>query len=87
LLTTASFQLLFGKFYTFFSIKYVYLAAIGIFELGSLICGIAPNSIALILGRAIAGLGSAGIFSGALIVSKQDAKYLSPNLELLGSIL
>ncbi|KAF8863427.1 putative HC-toxin efflux carrier [Acephala macrosclerotiorum] len=68
LLTTASFQLLFGKFYTFFSIKYVYLMAIGIFELGSLICGTAPNSIALIIGRAIAGLGSAGIFSGALII-------------------
>ncbi|KAK2626637.1 hypothetical protein QTJ16_003812 [Diplocarpon rosae] len=68
LLTTASFQLLFGKFYTFFSIKYVYLIAIGIFELGSLICGVAPNSTALIVGRAIAGLGSAGIFSGALII-------------------
>lgn len=68
LLTTASFQLLFGKFYTFFSIKYVYLAAIGIFEIGSLICGAAPNSISLIIGRAVAGLGSAGIFSGALII-------------------
>jgi MFS family permease len=68
LLTTASFQLLFGKFYTFFSIKYVYLTAIGIFELGSLICGIAPNSVSLIVGRAVAGLGSAGIFSGALII-------------------
>lgn len=68
LLTTASFQLLFGKFYTFFSIKWVYLIAIAIFEFGSLICGIAPNSIALIIGRAIAGIGSAGIFSGALII-------------------
>ncbi|KAH8602631.1 major facilitator superfamily domain-containing protein [Bisporella sp. PMI_857] len=68
LLTTASFQLLFGKFYSFFSIKWVYLAAIGIFELGSLICGVAPNSVALIVGRAIAGIGSAGIFSGALII-------------------
>ncbi|KAI9650269.1 MFS sugar transporter [Ciborinia camelliae] len=68
LLTTASFQLLFGKFYSYFSIKWVYLIAIGIFELGSLICGIAPNSISLIVGRAIAGLGSAGIFSGALII-------------------
>ncbi|CZS94684.1 probable DHA14-like major facilitator; ABC transporter [Rhynchosporium graminicola] len=68
LLTTASFQLLFGKFYTFFSIKYVYLVAIGIFEVGSLICGVAPNSTALIVGRAVAGLGSAGIFSGALII-------------------
>lgn len=59
---------MFGKFYTFFSIKYVYLIAIAIFELGSLICGVAPNSIALIVGRAVAGIGSAGIFSGALII-------------------
>src|SRR5438874_420879 len=68
LLTTAAFQLLFGKFYTFVSIKWVYLSAIAIFELGSLICGVAPNSTALILGRAIAGVGSAGVFSGALII-------------------
>lgn len=46
----------------------MYLIAIGIFELGSLICGVAPNSTTLIVGRAIAGLGSAGIFSGALII-------------------
>lgn len=68
LLTTAALQLLFGRFYTFFSIKWLFLFAIAIFEIGSLICGIAPNSIALILGRAIAGVGSAGIFSGALII-------------------
>ncbi|KAJ7152947.1 major facilitator superfamily domain-containing protein [Mycena filopes] len=68
LLTTAAFQLLFGKFYSFLSIKWVYVTAISIFELGSLICGVAPNSTALIVGRAIAGLGSAGIFSGALII-------------------
>ncbi|KXH30146.1 major facilitator superfamily transporter [Colletotrichum simmondsii] len=68
LLTTASLQLLFGKFYSFFSIKWVYLITIAIFELGSLICGVAPNSIALIIGRAIAGVGSAGIFAGALII-------------------
>ena len=35
LLTTCAFQLFFGKLYTFFSIKYVYLAAIFIFEVGS----------------------------------------------------
>ncbi|KAI9731054.1 MAG: MFS sugar transporter [Cirrosporium novae-zelandiae] len=68
LLTTCSFQLLFGKFYTFFKIKYVYLTAISIFELGSLVCGVAPTSTALIVGRAIAGVGSAGIFSGSLII-------------------
>ena len=68
LLTTAGFQLVFGKLYTFFSIKWVYLIAIAIFELGSLVCGVAPNSTALIVGRAIAGLGSAGIFSGAYLI-------------------
>ncbi|KAJ6579588.1 putative efflux pump antibiotic resistance protein [Mycena vulgaris] len=68
LLTTASFQLLFGKFYSFLSIKWVYIAAICTFELGSFICGIAPTSAILIVGRAIAGLGSSGIFSGALII-------------------
>ncbi len=38
------------------------------FELGSLICGVAPNSIVLIVGRAIAGFGSAGIVTGSFVV-------------------
>jgi MFS family permease len=42
--------------------------AIGIFEIGSFICGIAPSSSALIIGRAVAGLGGAGIFTGALVI-------------------
>lgn len=68
LLTTAALQLMFGKFYTFMDIKLVYLSAIGVFELGSLICGVAQNSVTLIIGRAVAGMGSAGIFSGALLI-------------------
>ncbi|KAF2474665.1 MFS general substrate transporter [Lindgomyces ingoldianus] len=68
LLTTCATQLIYGKFYTFYSIKWVYISALAIFELGSLICGIAPNSTALILGRAIAGVGAAGIFSGAILI-------------------
>ncbi|KAJ7234191.1 major facilitator superfamily domain-containing protein [Mycena haematopus] len=51
-------QLLFGKFYTFLPIKSVFLSSISLFELGSLVCGVAPSSIALIIGRTIAGLGS-----------------------------
>ncbi|KAJ7499722.1 major facilitator superfamily domain-containing protein [Mycena latifolia] len=73
LLTSASFQLLWGRFYTFLSIKWVYIAAIAIFEFGSLICGVAPTSSALIVGRAIAGVGCAGIFSGALIIVAHSA--------------
>lgn len=68
MLTTASLQLVYGKLYTYFSIKWVFLIGIFIFELGSLICGVAPNSVALIIGRAIAGSGAAGIFSGSLII-------------------
>ncbi|KAL9117491.1 MAG: hypothetical protein Q9187_005973 [Circinaria calcarea] len=88
LLTTCALQLLFGKFYTFFSIKWVFLIAIIIFELGSLICGVAPNSIALIIGRAVAGLGSAGIFQGALtIISYSVALEERPTyLSLIGGM-
>ncbi|EON64992.1 hypothetical protein W97_04227 [Coniosporium apollinis CBS 100218] len=68
LLTTCATQLIFGKLYSFYSIKWIYLGALAIFEIGSLICGIAPNSVTLILGRAIAGLGAAGIFSGAILI-------------------
>ncbi|KAF2185102.1 MFS general substrate transporter, partial [Zopfia rhizophila CBS 207.26] len=68
LLTTCATQLIYGKFYTFYSIKWVYLSALFIFEVGSLICGVAPNSTALIIGRAIAGVGAAGIFSGAILI-------------------
>lgn len=59
--------MLFGKLYGYFNIKWVFLAALFVFEVGSLICGVAPNSVTLIVGRAIAGLGSAGLFAGALI--------------------
>ncbi|KAJ6609417.1 major facilitator superfamily domain-containing protein [Mycena sp. CBHHK59/15] len=68
LLTTAATQLLFGKFYTFLSIQWVYITAIILFEVGSFLCGAAPTSTVLILGRAVAGVGNAGIFSGALII-------------------
>lgn len=57
--------------YTFYSTKTVFLIAILIFEVGSAICGGAPNSKAFILGRAIAGIGSAGIFSGATVIIAQ----------------
>ncbi|TVY29913.1 Efflux pump, partial [Lachnellula hyalina] len=66
LITLCAFQLIFGRIYTFYSAKWVLLYAIGLFELGSVVCGAAPSSIAFIIGRAIAGLGSAGIFTGAV---------------------
>ncbi|KAJ8061944.1 hypothetical protein OCU04_009730 [Sclerotinia nivalis] len=68
LLTACAFQPFYGKIFTSFSIKWSYLAANMTFEIGSLICGIAPNSITLIIGRAIAGVGSAGILTGSFVV-------------------
>lgn len=68
LLTTCSFQLFFGTLYALLSIKWTFVGAVLIFEIGSAICGASPNSVALIIGRAVAGIGGAGIFSGALII-------------------
>lgn len=48
------------------------MVAVGFFELGSLICALAPNSIALIIGRAVQGLGGAGINSGVMIIISQS---------------
>ena len=39
-----------------------------IFEIGSIICAAAPNSTTLIVGRAIAGIGSAGTNTGAQVI-------------------
>lgn len=38
--------------------------SIFIFELGSLLCGVAPDAVVLIVGRAIAGVGGAGVATG-----------------------
>ncbi|KAI9744720.1 MAG: hypothetical protein M1818_001645 [Claussenomyces sp. TS43310] len=68
MITGCAFQLIYGRIYTFYSPKWIFLSSIGLFELGSLVCAVAPNSPAFIVGRAIAGLGSAGIFSGGIVV-------------------
>lgn len=69
MLMACSFQLFIGRLYTFYSAKMVFLACILLFEIGSVICGAAPNSPAFIVGRAIAGLGAAGIFGGAIVLT------------------
>ena len=68
MLTSCSFQLSFGRLYTYYNPKWVLVIAIVIFEVGSAICGAAPDSTVFIVGRAIAGMGSAGIFAGAIII-------------------
>ncbi|KAF3007545.1 hypothetical protein E8E13_006576 [Curvularia kusanoi] len=78
MLTLCAFQLFWGRLYTlsstgslprpFESPKPVLLSAILVFEVGSAVCGAATSSSMFIVGRAIAGLGSAGMMNGAITV-------------------
>ncbi|KAG6015205.1 hypothetical protein E4U54_003995 [Claviceps lovelessii] len=67
MLATSACQLLFGRIYRFYSTRWTFLASIVVFEVGSALCGAAPNSNAFIIGRAIAGVGSAGIWTGSMM--------------------
>ncbi|KAI2602756.1 major facilitator superfamily domain-containing protein [Hypoxylon sp. NC1633] len=66
-------QPLTGKIYTYFNVKWSFLVFFGIFEIGSVLCGAAVSSTMLIIGRAIAGLGAAGIINGALTIVSSSA--------------
>ncbi|KAK3390528.1 major facilitator superfamily domain-containing protein [Podospora didyma] len=68
MLTTSCAQLVYGRIYKFYDMKWVFLISMIVFEIGSAICGAAPNSTVFIIGRAIAGLASAGIFSGCMLI-------------------
>lgn len=67
-MSLAAFQAFWGKAYKYFPLKIVFLTCIGIFEIGSLIAALAPSSTVLILGRAIQGLGGAGVTGGCYII-------------------
>ncbi|KAF7534479.1 hypothetical protein G7054_g6169 [Neopestalotiopsis clavispora] len=67
-LASASLQPLTGKFYTYFKAKWTYLFFLFLFEVGSLICGLASSSSMFIGGRAIAGLGGSGLMNGGMTI-------------------
>jgi MFS family permease len=56
LLTTTALQPLYGRLYKLFNVKLIFLGAVFIFEVGSLISAVAPTSTAFIVGRAVAGV-------------------------------
>jgi hypothetical protein len=87
-LTFASFQSMWGKAYKYFDLKWVYMLCIAIFEIGSLICAVAPNSTTLIVGRAIAGAGGAGIASGSYTILAFSAppKQVAAYTGILGAV-
>lgn len=64
-------MLLFGRILSLAPVKAVYLLSIAIFELGSLFCAIAPSVNFLIFGRAVAGVGAAGLWIAIMSVLAQ----------------
>lgn len=60
-------QLSQGKLFDNYSIKWVFLFNMVIFEAGILMSGLASSSLVFILGRAITGLGFSGISQGCMV--------------------
>ncbi|KAK7751747.1 hypothetical protein SLS62_006232 [Diatrype stigma] len=67
-MTFGGFEGSWGKAYKFFNIKWTFVLSMFIFEMGSLICGVAPSSNVLIGGRVIAGVGAGGISVGGMSI-------------------
>ncbi|KAJ5144932.1 hypothetical protein N7448_002324 [Penicillium atrosanguineum] len=57
---------LFGSLYTKIEVKWLYLSSILTFEVGSAICGAAPNMQAMTVGRVVAGIGGSGVYLGGI---------------------
>ncbi|KAL3473407.1 major facilitator superfamily domain-containing protein [Aspergillus californicus] len=63
-MTFGGFQSTWGKVYKYFPLKIWFIISLVVFEVGSLVCAVAQNPTTLIVGRAIAGLGGAGVAVG-----------------------
>ncbi|KAJ5553897.1 HC-toxin efflux carrier TOXA [Penicillium frequentans] len=57
-----------GKLYKYFSAQLVYLTSVVIFLVGSILAAAAPNSTALIVGRALQGWGCSGTLGGSVLM-------------------
>lgn len=53
-----------GKAYAMINTKWLFLASLLMFSVGSALCGAAPSMNALIVGRLLAGSGGAGMYLG-----------------------
>ncbi|KAJ9139136.1 MFS multidrug transporter [Pleurostoma richardsiae] len=67
-LANASFQPMAGTMYTHLSSKWTFVAFFSVFELGSLLCGLASSSSMLIVARAVEGIGASGLQNGMLTI-------------------
>ncbi|PLB43284.1 efflux pump antibiotic resistance protein [Aspergillus steynii IBT 23096] len=90
LLTVTAFQPAFGNVFQLFDAKETYLSVAVLFEVGSVLCAAVPNSTVFIVGRAITGIGAAGLYQGALSIVglsvplEQRPMYLGIVLSVFG---
>ena len=68
MLTSTTFVPLYGKLSDIYGRRRIYVIAMALFLLGSVMCGLANNMTQLILGRALQGLGAGGIQPLAFIL-------------------
>ncbi|KAF2865058.1 MFS gliotoxin efflux transporter glia [Massariosphaeria phaeospora] len=85
-ITNTAFQSSWGKAYQYFSLKFAFLLAIALFEVGNVICAAAPTSSVLIFGRVVAGMGGGGVMTGSFIIIALTAKpaYRAAYMGVLG---
>jgi MFS family permease len=72
-MASAATILTFTRGYGLFNVKALIIFSFFVFEIGSAVCGAAPTSNALVVGRVIAGVGGAGMYLG-------QVNELSPRL-------
>jgi MFS family permease len=63
-MASAATILIYTRAYGLFNMKVLLVWSIFVFEVGSALCGAAPTSSSLIVGRVIAGIGGAGMYLG-----------------------
>lgn len=73
-LTQTAFILFFSQVLRIYPAKYVLIASVVIFEVGSALCGAAQDVNTLIGGRALSGVGAAGILTSILQVMAQATR-------------
>lgn len=66
LLGATATNMVWGRIYSQFNSKWIYILNVFVFEVGSAICGAAPNMDVLIIGRAICGVSGSGLYVGVM---------------------
>lgn len=78
-------MLFYGRILGIAPAKTVFLTVVGVFELGSLLCAIAPSVNVLIFGRVVAGVGASGLMVSVMyIIAKVLGSWFNFMVRRLG---